>query len=104
MRNDLLVISADCDAGFYPDPSDNSTCIEVPVGTYKTASGSGTYTACQSGFSTVLNGSSDPSLCHSKLSIMIDFHKLIKCNIHYYLWKNSQKCQGHKQLSWLTWR
>ena len=70
MRIYIDLFSADCDPGFYPDPSDNSTCIEVPIGTYKTSSGSASFMECPSGFSTVLNGSSDPSFCHSKLLTM----------------------------------
>ena len=59
--------SADCGPGFYPDPSDNATCIEVPIGTYKTANGSMSFTSCDPGFSTVLNGSADPTLCHGMM-------------------------------------
>ena len=58
---------ADCSAGFYPDPSDNATCIEVPIGSYKNENGSGSFTLCPFGFSTVNNGSTDPSDCYGKI-------------------------------------
>ena len=60
----IFIFLADCGPGFYPDPSANATCIEVPIGSYKTANGSMSFTLCADGFSTVLNGSADPTLCH----------------------------------------
>ena len=75
-----MCFSADCTEGFYPDPADNSTCIEVPIGTYKEITGSAIYIECPFGFSTVMNGSTDPTDCHGELKNKKIFLTISDCN------------------------